>query len=114
MRIKAEADAYAVRIAAEADAAQTALLGAAIADNGQPAVNFEIMKRQVEAFGHLAASDAQDHHYANRNYKSVGNGNSVFESLPVENLPLDNTEKPARKSSKKRHGPQQFLKRQTS
>ena len=47
VRIKADADAYAVRIAAEADAAQTTLLGAAIADNGQPAVNFEIMKRKV-------------------------------------------------------------------
>jgi len=106
VRIKADADAYAVRIAAEADAAQTALLGAAIADNGQPAVNFEIMKRQVEAFGHLAASDAAKTIIMPTEItKVLGMATAFLESLPVENLPLDNTEKPARKSSKKRPRP---------
>ena len=101
VRIKADADAYAVRIAAEADAAQTALLGAAIADNGQPAVNFEIMKRQVEAFGHLAASDAAKTIIMPTEITKVLGMATAF----LENLPLDNTEKPARKSSKKRPRP---------
>ncbi len=32
-------------------------MAAAIADNGQPAINFEIMKRQVDALGQVASSD---------------------------------------------------------
>ena len=52
----ADAEAYAVKVKAQADADQTKLLADAIAKNGQPAVNFEIMKRQVEAIGDLASS----------------------------------------------------------
>lgn len=58
VRVRSEADAYAVKVVAEAEAAQTRLLADAIADNGQPAVNFEVMKRQVEAVGELASSPA--------------------------------------------------------
>ena len=57
MRITADADAYAVEVKAKADAEQTRVIAAAIADNGQPAVNFEILKRQVEAMGKVASSD---------------------------------------------------------
>ena len=57
LRITADATAYAVEVKAKADAEQTRLVAAAIADNGQPAVNFEIMKRQVEALGDVASSD---------------------------------------------------------
>ena len=57
LRITADATAYAVEVKAKADAEQTRLVAAAIADNGQPAVNFEIMKRQVEALGEVASSD---------------------------------------------------------
>ena len=32
------------------------MLAAAIADNGQPAINFEVMKRQVDAMAEVAAS----------------------------------------------------------
>ena len=53
----ADADAYAVEVKAKADAEQTRVVAAAIADNGQPAVNFEIMKRQVAAMGEVASSD---------------------------------------------------------
>jgi regulator of protease activity HflC (stomatin/prohibitin superfamily) len=56
VRVGADADAYAVEIKAKADAEQTRLLAAAIADQGQPAVDFEIMKRQVDAIGRLASS----------------------------------------------------------
>ena len=55
-RITADADAYAVRVQAEADAEQTRLIAGAIADGGQPAVNFEVMKRQVDALGLVASS----------------------------------------------------------
>ena len=57
LRITADASAYAVEVKAKADAEQTRLVAAAIADNGQPAVNFEIMKRQVEALGEVASAD---------------------------------------------------------
>ena len=57
IRITADADAYAVRVKAEADAAQTTVVAAAIADNGQPAVNYEIAKRQVLALTELASSE---------------------------------------------------------
>ncbi len=56
IRVTADADAYAVRVRAEADAEQTRLIALAIADNGQPAINFEVLKRQVDALGQLASS----------------------------------------------------------
>ena len=57
IRVHADAEAYGIRIKAEADAEQTRVVAAAIADNGQPAIDFEILKRQVEAIGKLAAAD---------------------------------------------------------
>ena len=57
IRVEADAKAYAVEVAARADAEQTRVVGRAIADNGQPAVNFEIMKRQVQALGQIAGAD---------------------------------------------------------
>ena len=56
LRVTADASAYAVEVKAKADAEQTRVVAAAIADNGQPAVNFEIMKRQVEALGEVASA----------------------------------------------------------
>ena len=58
IRVTAEADAFAVLKKAEADARQTELLAAAIANNGQPAVNFEIQKRQVDAVRQLGSSES--------------------------------------------------------
>jgi len=58
VRVAAEAEAYGVRVKAEADAEQTTLLAAAISKNGQPAVDFEIAKRQVEAMSELASSNS--------------------------------------------------------
>lgn len=56
IRITADAEAYAIKIKAEADAEQTRVVAAAIADNGQPAIDFEILKRQVDALGAVASS----------------------------------------------------------
>ena len=58
VRVVADADAYAIKIQAEAEAEQTRVVAAAIAKNGQPAVNFEIMKRQVDALGTLASGES--------------------------------------------------------
>ena len=58
LKVTADAEAYSVKVKAQADADQTKLLAEAIAKNGQPAVNFEIMKRQVEAIGDLASSNS--------------------------------------------------------
>lgn len=58
IRIEADAEAFAVRVKADADAEQTKVIAAAIAKNGQPAVNFEIMKRQVDALGTLASGQS--------------------------------------------------------
>ena len=57
VRIRAEADAYAIEIEAKANAEQTRLLAQAISENGQPAINFEIMKRQVEGLSQIASSE---------------------------------------------------------
>ena len=58
VRITAEAEAYAIEVEAKANAEQTRLIAAAIADNGQPAINFEIVKRQIEALGTIAAGES--------------------------------------------------------
>ena len=58
LKVTADAEAYSVKVKAQADADQTKLLAEAIAKNGQPAVNFEIMKRQVDAIGELASSNS--------------------------------------------------------
>jgi regulator of protease activity HflC (stomatin/prohibitin superfamily) len=55
IRVKADATAYAIEVEAKANAEQTRLIAAAIAENGQPAINFEIMKRQIEALGEVAS-----------------------------------------------------------
>ena len=58
VRIEADASAYAIKINAEADAEQTRVIGEAIEKHGQAAINFEIMKRQVDAIGTLASGDS--------------------------------------------------------
>lgn len=58
VRLAADAEAYAITRKAEADARQTELLAEAIANNGQPAIDFEILKRQVEALSQVAASNS--------------------------------------------------------
>ncbi len=57
IKLTADAEAYAVIKKAEADAEQTKVIAKAISQDGQPAVDFEILKRQVEAIGLLASSD---------------------------------------------------------
>ena len=57
VKISADAEAYSVRINAEADAEQTRLVGEAIKKNGQPAIDFEIMKRQIDGLAKFAESD---------------------------------------------------------
>lgn len=56
IRVKADADAYAITVKAKADAEQTTLIGRAIAESGQPAIDYEIMKRQVDGITQLAAA----------------------------------------------------------
>jgi len=58
IKITADADAYAIRTKAKADAEQTKLLADAISKNGKPAIDFEVMKRQVAAIGELAQSNS--------------------------------------------------------
>lgn len=57
IKVTADAEAYAVIKKAEADAEQTRVIAEAISQDGQPAIDFEILKRQVEAIGLLASSD---------------------------------------------------------
>jgi len=56
IKLTADAEAYAVVKKAEADAEQTKVIAAAISNDGQPAIDFEILKRQVDAIGKLASS----------------------------------------------------------
>ena len=55
-RVAADADAYAIKAQAEADAEQTRVVAEAIRNDGQPAIDYEVMKRQVEALASVAAS----------------------------------------------------------
>ena len=57
LRITADAKAYSVKIQAEADAEQTKIIAEAINADGQSAINFEIMKRQVDGLTQLASSN---------------------------------------------------------
>ena len=57
IKVKADADAYSVKVKAEADAEQTRVVASAIADNGQPAIEFEVMKRQVNALSEIASAE---------------------------------------------------------
>lgn len=57
IKVKADADAYAIEVEAKANAEQTRLLAAAIAENGKPAIEFEVMKRQIEALGDVASGN---------------------------------------------------------
>ncbi|MDA8887510.1 SPFH/Band 7/PHB domain protein [Hellea sp.] len=56
IKLKADAEAYKVKLLADAEAEQTKVVGDAIKKHGQAAVNFEIMKRQVDGLTELASS----------------------------------------------------------
>ena len=56
VKVQADADAYAVKVKAAADAEQTKVIAEAINNNGQAAINYEIMKRQVEGLAEVASS----------------------------------------------------------
>ena len=81
VRISADAEAYAVKIKAEADAEQVRLIAIAIASEGQGAVNFEIMKRQVEALARIADSE---------NTKTLIMPTNITEAIGSLRLLLDN------------------------
>ena len=55
--IKAEKEADAKRVTADADAYAITKQGEAISNNGQSAVSFEILKKQVEAISQVAKSE---------------------------------------------------------
>ena len=57
IRLTADADAYAIKIKAAADAEQICLVSEAIKKDGQSAVNFEIVKRQVDGLTALGTSN---------------------------------------------------------
>ena len=57
VKVTADAEAYAVKIKAEAAAEQTRLVSSAINEDGQSAIDFEIMKRQVDGITQLASSN---------------------------------------------------------
>lgn len=57
VKISADADAYSIKIKAQADAEQTRLIADAIKNDGQPAIDFEILKRQVDGISKLASSE---------------------------------------------------------
>ena len=57
VKVQADADAYAVKVKAAADAEQTRIIAEAINNNGQAAINYEIMKRQVEGLAEVASSN---------------------------------------------------------
>ena len=82
IRITAEAEAFAITTKAKADATQTNLLAKAIADKGQPAINFEIMKRQVDGLAQIASSQNSKTIIMPTDIsKVIGSLETMFESL---------------------------------
>jgi len=57
VKVAADAEAYAIKIEAEATAEQTTLIATAINNNGESAINFEILKKQVDALSNVSSSD---------------------------------------------------------
>ena len=57
VKVTADANAYATIKTADAAAEQTKVIAQAIAQDGKPAIDYDILKRQIEAIGVLAASD---------------------------------------------------------
>ncbi|MEM6302284.1 MAG: SPFH domain-containing protein [Pseudomonadota bacterium] len=57
VRVTADAEAYAVIKNAEAQAQQTKLIADAINAGGEAAINYDIVKRQVDAIGTLGAAE---------------------------------------------------------
>tara|TARA_S200000501_G_C20868808_1_gene763325 strand:- start:4063 stop:4986 length:924 start_codon:yes stop_codon:yes gene_type:complete len=55
--VAADAEAYRLKIEAEATAEQTKLIAEAISNDGKPAVDYDVLKRQVDAIASLASSD---------------------------------------------------------
>ncbi len=55
-RVTADATAYAIKVKAQAQADQTRMIAAAIADNGQPAIDFEIFSQQIKALGEMGGA----------------------------------------------------------
>ena len=93
LRVTADASAYAVEVKAKADAEQTRLVAAAIANNGQPAVNFEIMKRQVEALGEVASADNSKTIIMPTNIaNAIGSLQVLVDTLGVDKRSGDKTE----------------------
>jgi len=57
VRIAAEAEAFAIEKRAQATAEQTRIIAQAINENGQVAVDYDVLIKQVDAIGRLAAAD---------------------------------------------------------
>ena len=56
-KVQAEADAFVIRVKAEAEAEQIKLISKSIENKGQPAVDFAILKKQIEAIGKISSSE---------------------------------------------------------
>jgi regulator of protease activity HflC (stomatin/prohibitin superfamily) len=84
IKVRADADAYSVLAAAEADAAQTKMLAKVINDKGQPAIDFEIMKRQVEAMANIASSaSSKTVVLPTEITKVIGAATTLLETIPI-------------------------------
>lgn len=57
IKVKADADAYAIRVKAEATAEQTRTIAQAINDDGQAAIQYDVLLKQVSALGDLASAE---------------------------------------------------------
>lgn len=57
IKIAADAEAYRLKIEAEATAEQTKVIAEAISNEGQSAVDYDVLKRQVDAIANLSSSE---------------------------------------------------------
>ncbi len=87
IRVRADANAYEVRARASAEAEQTQLIAQAINAGGENAAQFELLKRQIDAVGGLAASENSKTVVLPASVvESLGSLSALFSLLPFGNL----------------------------
>lgn len=59
-KIKADAESYSIKTKANAKAEQIRLLADQIAENGKPAVEYEVLLKQIEGLSELASSESSN------------------------------------------------------
>lgn len=87
-KIKADADSYAIKVRAKANAEQIKLISEQLKDGGHPAVEYEILKKQVEGLSMIASSPSSNTLIIPSDItKTLGSISTVFDILKGDKKP---------------------------